>query len=541
MNARRGLGSLALAGLALAGGRLQAQTVGDPHLTVELVAAGFSAPTTMAFIGDGDILVFQKNDGKVRRVIGGVLQAAPVLDLAVDGFGERGGLGLALHPDFPHTGWVYLYYTASSTGADTLGEADPVVNRIVRYRWNGTQLVEPLGLLTLPANVAHNGGTLAFGPDDRLYAIIGDNFRQGFLQNNTAGVGPDDTGVIFRLDAQGRGVADNPFVRTFPATSPMTRYYAYGIRNSFGLAFDPLSGALWETENGPTVFDEVNRIVPGMNGGWSRIMGPDAENPGGAAILWVAPGSTYVDPQFSWRVPVAPTAAAFVDGRRLGCGLEHALVVGSANCGSLYRFALSPDRNQLTFDAAELEDRIADNPGERCLEEQGSIAFAGGFAAPTDLETGPDGLLYVVDHGGAIFRIAPLAGSVPDADGDRVDDACDCAPADAGAFELPRDVGLLRISGKSPTALGWNDQRAASGNGTSYAVLSGGLGALRSSGTFDAACTLASGLTLPSHSDPRPASPVGDGTYYFARAVNGCGAGPAGRSALDGASVPTCP
>src|SRR5439155_26083281 len=120
-----------------------AQTVNDPGLQVQVVASGLSQPTTMAFIGDRDILVLQKANGQVRRIVGGILQPAPVLDVGVDSLSERGLLGIALDPDFPVNRHVYLYLTVSSTGADTVGVPPPLGNRVYRGTWNGTTPVHP--------------------------------------------------------------------------------------------------------------------------------------------------------------------------------------------------------------------------------------------------------------------------------------------------------------------------------------------------------------------------------------------------------------
>src|SRR5262247_3365036 len=125
-----------------------AQTVTDPRLRVSEVVSGLSQPTAMAFIGPGDILVLQKSDGRVRRVIGGVLQPGAVLDVAVDNASERGLLGIALHPNFPSSPFIYLYYTESSTVGDSTGL--PAANRVYRYTWNGSTLTSPALILDLP-------------------------------------------------------------------------------------------------------------------------------------------------------------------------------------------------------------------------------------------------------------------------------------------------------------------------------------------------------------------------------------------------------
>ena len=133
-------------------------------------------------------------------------------------------------------------------------------------------------------------------------------------------------------------------------------------------------------------------------------------------------------PEFSWAVPVAPTALAFAASRKLGCGLAHALLVGDNNCGQLYRFTPDAARDSLAFSSPALLDHVADNGPARCSNEMNEILFGGGFGAITDLKNGPDGLLYLVAISqGRIYRIGPNPGAFPDADGDSVNDACDCA------------------------------------------------------------------------------------------------------------------
>ena len=219
---------------------LSAQTVKDPLLQVETLVSGLNAPTIMAFIGPDDMLVLQKNNGRVRHILGGVLQPGHVRDVAVDNASERGLLGMAVHPRFPSPPYVYLYFTESSTGSDTSGSPPPLGNRVYRYTWNGTSLTTPTRILSLPVMPGpnHDGGIIVFGPDGKLYVVIGDLNRNGKLQNFPAGPAPDDTSVILRLNDDGSVPTDNPF---FSQGGNLAKYYAYGVRNSYGLAFDPVT------------------------------------------------------------------------------------------------------------------------------------------------------------------------------------------------------------------------------------------------------------------------------------------------------------
>ena len=409
---------------------LAAPVLRDPALSISEITSGLSAPTTMAFIGVQDILVLQKSDGRVRRVISGVLQPGAVLDAAVDSASERGMLGIAVHPNFPTPSFVYLYFTESATGSDTSGSA--AANRVYRYTWDGAMLTAPLLILDLPVNTGpnHDGGILLFGPDEKLYAVIGDLNRNGQLQNFQAGAAPDNTSVIFRINDDGSVPSDNPF---FSQGGNLAKYYAYGIRNSFGMAFDPVTDELWMTENGPGSYDEINLVEPGFNSGWEMLMGPDARNANNASGLVSIAGSHYADPKFSWLDTVGPTAIAFLDSTNLGAQYEDDAFVGDINNGNLYRFKPNGARNGFVFNGAGLADRVADNSAE--LDE---TIIATGFAGITDLKVGPDGRLYVVSFGdGKIYAISSGG----------------AAPLSVGAASLPAgEVGVgynvnLNISG----------------------------------------------------------------------------------------------
>src|SRR4030095_11150462 len=353
----------------------------------------------MAFIGPGDILVLQKSDGRVRRVINGVLQPDQVLDVSVDNASERGLLGIALHPNFPVTPFVYLYYTQSSTPGDSSGS--PLANRVYRYIWNGSALVSPSLILDLPVMPGpnHDGGTMKFGPDGKLYVVIGDLNHDGQLQNFSAGPAPDNTGVIFRINDDGSAPSDNPFSGL---GGNLAKYYAYGVRNSFGLAFDPITGELWDTENGLDSYDEINLVLPGFNSGWERIMGPASRDAQGVSDLVVFAGSHYADPKFSWLDTMAPTALVFLNSARLGIEYQNDLFVGDVNNGNLYRFMVNATRNGFDFTSPGLSDLVADSSAE--FQE---VLLGTGFVGITDLKVGPDGLLYVLSFGlGKIFVIS---------------------------------------------------------------------------------------------------------------------------------------
>jgi glucose/arabinose dehydrogenase len=477
------------AAIGLHAGAAHAQSLLDPGLTVTTVAGGLNQPIAFAFIGPDDILVTEKATGQVKRIINGVL-AGVVLDLAVNSNSERGLLGIALHPDFPTTPYVYLYNTESTTGADSnVAAAVPLLgNRVDRFAWNGATLIFDRNIIRLRAfqndrnNVAdptlpvlrgnHNGGVLRFGPDGKLYIIIGDVGRRGWTQNNLAGPVPDDdfggpapddahlTGVILRLNDDGSIPGDNPFHQSGAQLGKrlggttgiavglnLQRVFAYGVRNSFGMTFDPKKGGLWTTENSGRAFDEINHLERGFNGGWVNIMGPiervaeykaievaagfGANGPTGLqqmrflpaqiadtprqarARLFDVPASHYRDPEFSWKFVVPPAALGFIDGPGLGELYDGDLIVGSAvarpaNPGHLYRFRLNGGRNRFEFDDDRLKDKVADNLAlDDFTTESESLLFGLDFGIVTDIQTGPDGALYLVGpSSGAIRKIS---------------------------------------------------------------------------------------------------------------------------------------
>lgn len=212
------------------------------------------------------------------RVAGGVLNPAPVLDVDVDPRSFGGLLSIVVHPNFQNNQYVYIFYTEGDTGMDILGTA--VANSVYRYTWDsgsGT-LTSPVLIANLPALTAGSGnysGIMVFGPDGKLYITVGDLGRTGQLQNNPTGAGADDTSVILRLNDDGSTPKDNPFRSQ---GGPAADYFAYGVRNSFGMAFDPLTGKLWNTENGAMNWDEINLVERGFNSGWTKIQGPMSQD-----------------------------------------------------------------------------------------------------------------------------------------------------------------------------------------------------------------------------------------------------------------------
>ena len=375
-------------------------SINDDTLSVEPVVEGLSSPTSMIFLDDNDILVLEK-DGQVRHVADGFLQEQPALQIPVNAENERGLLGIAIsnssNSASPNTFNIFLYYT----------EGDPLRNRIYKYQWNGETLINPALILDLPADPGpnHDGGKIVIGQDGYLYAVIGDLNHDGQLQNFPDGPPPDDTGSIFRINPEdGSAAPDNPFKSS--EGDVLSKYYAYGVRNSFGLDFDPLTGNLWDTENGPASFDEINLVRPGFNSGWQTVMGPISLSGDTEDDLVIFPGSQYADPKFSWAESVAPTDIEFFSSSNLGTKYANNIFVGDITTGSLYFFEVNENRDGINLDTTQQQSGLSDFV-VNSEDELSAIIFGSGFGGITDIETGPDGSLYILSYDeGIIYKIS---------------------------------------------------------------------------------------------------------------------------------------
>jgi glucose/arabinose dehydrogenase len=383
-------------------GVVRAQSVVDPALQVQTYFGGLDQPTGVAFInGLGDALVTQKNDGRVilfrnKKRIG------TALDLPVASSSEHGLLSIALSPNFAMDRFVYLYHTVA--GADG---GDPIANRISRYKLSGDRLVYNRAIINLPATPGpnHDGGKIAFDRRGLLYTVIGDLNRNERTQNFENSSQLTSTGAILRLTPNGQPVATNPF-NTTGAPKAQARIYAYGVRNSFGIAFDPVTGNLWDTENGPDRMDEINQVRAGFNSGWQDVMGPSSRQGGfsQSGLVKLGAQANYSEPELSWEKPVAPTDLHFYEGARLGESYRNDLFAGDVNTGSLYHFDLTTGRKSLRL-TGPLTDYVVNNTGN-LLDEQGSIRFGNGFGVTTDLLSGPGGLFVLSLSQGKLYRIS---------------------------------------------------------------------------------------------------------------------------------------
>ena len=362
----------------------------DPNLKVESFVSGILFPTSMLFLDENNILVLEK-DGNVRLVSNGVLQSQPLVSLTVDSKNERGLLGVERVGES-----VFLYATVKD------GE---VINRIYKYTLAaGAELTNEEEFMNLPGTPAtnHQGGKLAVSNDGYLYSVTGELRRNGKGQNIVNGPDPDFSGAILKINPNdGSPAPNNPFQGDNP-NDPLNWYQAYGIRNSFGLGVDPVTGTLWDTENGAQSHDEINLVSPGFNSGWKLAMGPISDSGITENDLVSFPNSSYKDPILSFIDSFGITDIEFLNSDKLGAEYSNNAFVGDLGYGNLYRFELNDDRTDFNLDSPGLDDRVVDND-----DELASILFGEGFAGVTDIKTGPDGFLYVLSFDdGTIYRIS---------------------------------------------------------------------------------------------------------------------------------------
>ena len=379
-------------------------SVNDTSLAVEQVTGGLISPTTMAFLDEDTILVLEKDSGRVRVIENGVLQPEPLLDVAVANDGERGLLGTAVSIENETTTYVFLYFTESGGGVDGDDRqgVSPAGNRLYRYELQGDRLVNPLLLLDLPAlpGPRYNGGPVVIGPDNNVYVIIGDvGGHATMVQNFKNGSEPDGTSGILRVGKNGED--PEPII----GTGAFGKYYfAYGMRSGYGMDFDPLTGLLWDTENGAPFVDEINLVDAGFNSGWKIVQGMVPQDYNLTGLVMFNGESHYSNPEFTWTEPVDPAALEFLTSSELGEEYENDMFVGDISNGTIYRFELTENRSALALEGT-LDDTIADTP-----EEAENTVFGTGFGGVTDIKTGPDGYLYILSFAdGALFRVAPIA------------------------------------------------------------------------------------------------------------------------------------
>ena len=373
----------------------------NTKIKIGRVYDGLNNPTAIAFLGSNDMLVVEQFNNKIMRIVNGQMLDEPVLDLGntIENMTCMCDIAILQNDNGTSYAFVYIYHV----GVIEDDGATSVVDRLYRYNIIKNKLAEPKLIFEIQSSpkAVHDGGKLMIGPDENVYVTIGDidGYRTK-AQNIKNGSLPDGSSGVLRFTQDGEPVNGG----LLGDTSPLNKYYAYGMRNSFGIDFDPITGNIWITDNGAGVGDELNLVRPGFNGGWKKIMGFSSfDKAFNLTDLEFFNGKgKYYDPIFEWLEPIGVTDLVFVTSDKLGKEFEGNLFVADHNSGYLYRFILNQTRTGLLLNGS-LSDGDANNNLERL-----DAVFAKVGGGITDLDIGPDGLVYIVSQNGKIVRLEPM-------------------------------------------------------------------------------------------------------------------------------------
>jgi aldose sugar dehydrogenase len=345
--------------------RRPATTTSTAAIKVVPVRTGLNMPSGFTFAPNGTIWYLERSSGEIRTLnrktgathlfftIGGV-----------DGSSERGALGIALDPAFPTKPYVYFYVTRLYHGT--------LHNQVVRIRKDGPTGSGMRILMTTQGSASqyHNGGRILFGPDHKLYVVVGDAHDSSNAQDLTSNL----RGKILRLDRDGSAAAGNPY----------GRIWSFGHRNSYGFTFDPKTGRLWETENGPECNDEINRIVKGGNFGWGSNETCSGTHPRDTNNSGPKPRHL---PETYFRTTIGITGAAFCSSCGLGGGLRGDLIFGDVNTSSIRAIGLNATRTG-------------------CVAGSRRVLLTTSTGGIHSVEVAPDGRIFFSGPTG-IYRLAP--------------------------------------------------------------------------------------------------------------------------------------
>jgi len=415
----------------------------EGHEFIKIVD-GLSIPSSMTFV-DGDILVIEKNSGKVIHVNIDDYTKNEILDFSVSFGDESGLLGITSIQNN-----VFLYMTESLSGTDVYANTNSRI-AIYHFIWNDGISEEPVLIKEFPISIsnAHVGGAMT-SDDDSIYFVIGDQRQSGKYQNvpETQTNSKYMTSSIFKIN-----IHDNTL-----------EHFAMGIRNSFGLAIDPVTGSLWDTENGDNYFDEINLVPPKFNSGWNMVMGPverlnldtceynHLQGHDTCTEWWFQETPTtsysekmrsnvisadkqkipsfedfeYSDPEFSWWKTIGVTAIAFPDEYGFGNFSEY-VFVSDFNNGRIYKFKLNSDRTDFIFETPILQNQILSTKNNHILDFDnhemssiirdypnknfgiGEIEFASNIPGGISNIEFHKGEMYIISiFDGAIYKISPI-------------------------------------------------------------------------------------------------------------------------------------
>ena len=377
----------------------------DDDYKIEIVAKGLSMPSSIIF-ADNQMFVNELSSGKIIKVLdNGIIQINPVLELSVAPYTDTcagcGLLGTAnLEDDF------YVFHT---TNPEDMKDRK---NIIIKYIYDGVSFVEPIIMKELQGGqIDHNGGAMAVGINNDVYFTIGDqNQVSEYVNFPVNEKQPFDSTKLQQIVAGAEyGLTDlDDHAGIFKIHDGKIERFAMGIRNSFGLAVDPKTGFLWETENGPMLYDEINLVKEKFNGGWMVLNGPSTRSDTHVMAKLIPEITTnyknykYSDPEFSWYQQVSPTAIEFPNSSSFEKYSDY-VFVGTFNTGTIHNFQLNTDRTGFIFKDQSLKDLVYDE-GDNDEE----IIFAKGFSGGISDIVFANGGMYVLSiFDGKVYKISP--------------------------------------------------------------------------------------------------------------------------------------
>jgi glucose/arabinose dehydrogenase len=316
------------------------------------LATGLSRPVALAWLPGGRLLIGEQYSGAIKVFKNGAVRSTPFATVSTvyTGNNESGLLGLAVDPNFVSNGYVYVFVTQSSS-----------VQRIIRYTALGDTGSSPTVMVdNIPTlGINHNGGGIGFGPDGYLYAAVGENGSAA----SDAQVAASWRGKVLRFDT-------STVPASIPSSNPSSTsaVYSLGHRHPFRLAWRPGTGALYCSENGPNVDDEINRILPGANYGWPNDTGPNSN-------------ASYTNPVYTFGTTIAVTDLLFYTGSTMPFG------------GHLFYVDYKNDRIRRLVLSASAE-----------TVSSGPFDFVTGIDQPVDVEQGPDGAIYYCTLPGNLYK-----------------------------------------------------------------------------------------------------------------------------------------
>lgn len=321
-------------------------------ISVELVAGGLRLPVAFEFAPGGRIVYVERRTGAVRIVDGSETSLLTTIG------GAASLTGLALHPNYPSTPSVFVWGRRVLSGVTK--------DQLVRITGSGADVSKRV-ILSITSTGQDYGGDVDFGPDGKLYLVTGDQSMAANAQDLSS-----PSGKILRMNGDGSVPAGNPF--------PNNRVWAYGLRNSIGMTFDPANGRLWMVDNGPQCNDEVNRIIKGRSFGWGPAR--TCETPPAPPVNTNQDGPDPVLPTW-WSVSsIGPTGIEFCSSCGLGPEIDGRLLFGDVNFGQLHAATLNATRTAVVSESV-------------VYTHTGRIF---------SIETGPDGSLYT-SNPRAIFKL----------------------------------------------------------------------------------------------------------------------------------------